>query len=136
MLGRILLPISQILALGAALSALAESPLVRVLDGDTYEIMLEGVPTRARLVNADTPETGERAKCPEEREAGERATAWVREQTATKQVAVFPTGKLDKYRRVLVRVTIDGQDLGELLVMQGLGRAYYGERRMTWCPER
>jgi endonuclease YncB( thermonuclease family) len=110
--------------------------IVQVIDGDTYVVSIDGQRHRARLENADTPETGERARCPEELEAGNRATAWVREQVATRDVRVFSLGRLDKYQRLLVRVTVDGRDLGELLVVQGLGRAYRGERRMTWCPER
>ncbi|MDI1286397.1 MAG: hypothetical protein PSV46_18575 [Reyranella sp.] len=47
-------------------SAEAAGPLLRVLDGDTYEILIEGFPTRVRLANADTPETGPREKCAEE----------------------------------------------------------------------
>ena len=64
-----------------------------------------------RLANADTPETGGRARCPEERALGERATAWVRLKVQTREVAVFPIWKLDKYRRALAYVTIDGEDL-------------------------
>jgi Staphylococcal nuclease homologue len=41
--------------------------------------------------------------------------------------------KLDKYRRALAYVTIDGEDLGELLVREGLARRYHGERRLGWC---
>ena len=108
-------------------------PFVRVIDGDTYVLLLEGFPTPVRLANADTPETGGRARCPEERALGERATAWVRLLVQTRQVAVFPTWKLDKYRRALAYVTIDGEDLGELLVRNGLARRYHGERRRGWC---
>jgi endonuclease YncB( thermonuclease family) len=78
----------------------------------------EGFPTPVRLANADTPETMGRARCPEERALGERATAWVQHQVQMREVAVFPTWKLDKYRRALAYVTIDGEDLGELLVDQ------------------
>jgi micrococcal nuclease len=134
---RWLFPLVGALVLSAGV-ALAEDagPLLRIVDGDTFEMLIEGFPNRVRLANADAPETGDRARCPEELEVGLRAGAWVREQVATRQVAVFPTWKLDKYRRPLVYVTIDGEDLGALLVKNGLGRAYHGERRMGWCPER
>ena len=104
-------------------------PLLRILDGDTYEMLLEGFPTKVRLFNADTPETGRRAQCAEERELGDRATNWVREAVATRDVAVFPVGRPDKYGRQLVHVRIDGEDLARLLVNEGLARFYYGERR-------
>ncbi len=117
-------------------SAETAGPLLRVLDGDTYEMLIEGFPTRVRLANADTPETGPRAKCAAELALATRATDFVREQVNTGAVAVFPTGKLDKYRRVLAILTIDGEDLGGLLVRNGLARWYGGERRLGWCGER
>ena len=49
--------------------------------------------------------------------------------------AALPTGRLDKYRRVLATLTIDGEDLGGLLVKNGLARWYGGERRPGWCGE-
>jgi hypothetical protein len=55
-----------------AVSAETAGPMLRVLDGDTYEMMLEGFPTRVRLANADTPETGSRAKCARELERRHR----------------------------------------------------------------
>lgn len=113
--------------------ALGGGPLLRIVDGDTYDMMLEGLPTRVRLANADTPETGRRAGCLEERELGEKTTNWVREAVLTREVAVFPVGRLDKYRRQLVHVRIDGEDLGRLLVNEGLARFYSGERRRPWC---
>lgn len=117
-------------------SAETAGPLLRVLDGDTYEMLLEGFPTRVRLANADTPETGSRAKCAQELDRGNRATDFVRAEVSRGAVAVFPTGRLDKYRRVLATVTIDGEDLGGLLVRNGLARWYGGERRLGWCGER
>ena len=108
-------------------------PLLRIVDGDTYEMLIEGFPTKVRLANADTPESGRRARCAVERSLADRATDWVAEQFATRQVAVFPSWRLDKYRRPLVRIRLDGQDLGDLLVGNGLARPYHGERRLPWC---
>jgi micrococcal nuclease len=118
-----------------AVSAETAGPMLRVLDGDTYEMMLEGFPTRVRLANADTPETGSRAKCAQELERGNRATDFVRDRMSRGAVAVFPIARLDKYGRVLAIVTIDGEDLGGLLVKNGLARWYGGERRLGWCGE-
>ena len=138
MLRTVLVLIPQVLGLMlASVPVQADGPgrILYVIDGDTYDVAIGGVTSRARLENADTPETGG-ARCAEEREAGDRATAFVRQQVVTRQVDVFTRWKIDKHRRLLVRVTVDGRDLGELLVVNGLGRYYRGERRMTWCPER
>lgn len=134
---RWLLPLLAGVVLFGPLAGSAETagPLLRVLDGDTYEILIEGFPTHVRLANADTPETGPRAKCAEELALGNRATEFVRAQVSEHAVAVFPTGRLDKYRRVLATLTIDGEDLGGLLVKNGLARWYGGERRRGWCRE-
>ena len=83
-----------------------------------------------RLANADTPETGPRAKCAEELDRGNRATAFVRELLNARTVAVFPTGKPDKCRRVPATLTIDGEDPGGLLVKNGLARWYEDMRRV------
>lgn len=135
---RWLLPLVAGVVLFAPLAGTAETagPLLRVLDGDTYEMLIAGFPTRVRLANADTPETGSRAKCAAELAWGNRATDFVRAQVNTRAVAVFPTGRLDKYRRVLATLTIDGEDLGGLLVKNGLARWYGGGRRLGWCGER
>jgi len=42
-------------------------------------------------------------------------------------VAVFPTGRLDKYRRTLATPTIDSEDLSGPLVKNGLARWYGGD---------
>ena len=124
----------------------ARGRLVRVHDGDTYDALFDGRRLKVRLANADTPETGAPgsvnvARCPEEKEVGDRAPAYVRELISTHEVFAVSAGRLDKYQRVLGNVVVapavDGHtDLGAILVYQGLGRSYRGERRMTWCPER
>jgi endonuclease YncB( thermonuclease family) len=107
----------------------------------SLKIEFAGKVHRVRLANADTPETGlpgsvNAAKCPEKMEAGKRAAAFV-EAFIGKPIEVQRTKNApDKYNRVLAKISIEGKDLGELLIFNGLGRFYNGERRMTWCPER
>jgi DNA mismatch endonuclease (patch repair protein) len=62
---------------------------------------------------------------------GTRTTDSVRAQASTRAVAVFPTGRLDKYRRALATPTIDGEDLGGLLAKNGLAHWSGGERRLS-----
>lgn len=129
------------LALAAALvpaAAVAQDagPLVRVVDGDTYDVLLEGVSTRVRLDRADTPETGSRARCRREARLGAEAADWVRAEVVRREVAVFPIGRRDHYRREIVRVTIDGVDLADLLRWNGLAEAYPLGYRPDWCGER
>lgn len=73
------LAIAQGIASPPATESAAQEPeavQVRVIDGDTVEIRASG--ERIRLENIDTPETGDRARCTAERQAGERATSEAR----------------------------------------------------------
>lgn len=103
---------------------------VRVIDGDTIEDTSTG--ERIRLPNIDTPETGERAQCFAERQAGEAATRAAREIAAGGTVTVRRTGRIDRYGRTIGFVQVDGHDLGEIMMERGLARPWRG-RREAWC---
>ena len=106
-----------------------EPDRVEVLDGDT--IRFEGV--RYRLRSADAPETLDPA-CPAEAEAGAAATAWVQARIGaanTVEARGFgPHWVLDRYRRRLADVLVDGDDLGVALIASGLGAP---RGRGHWC---
>jgi endonuclease YncB( thermonuclease family) len=107
------------------------SGYIRVIDGDTLEDMSADI--TYRLVNIDTPETGNRASCPAERAQGEAATQAVRDLIATAQsFEARPTGRSDYYGRTIAYVLVDGRDLGETLMEEELARPWRG-RRYPWC---
>jgi micrococcal nuclease len=86
-----------------------------------------------RLVNIDTPETGSRARCAAERELGDRATRAARTLiTNARAFETRPTGRIDRYGRTIAYVRVDGRDLGETLIADGLARPWRG-RREPWC---
>jgi endonuclease YncB( thermonuclease family) len=86
-----------------------------------------------RLVNIDTPETGSRARCPAERTLGDRATNAARALIAqARRLELNPTGRIDRYGRTIAFVVIDGHDMGETLIAEGLARPWRG-RREPWC---
>lgn len=104
---------------------------IRVIDGDTIEDQAADI--TYRLENIDTPETGPRARCVAERDAGNRAKERVRTLIAEAQAfAIRPTGRIDRYGRSIAFVMVDGHDLGETLIAQGLARPWRG-RREPWC---
>lgn len=104
---------------------------LRVIDGDTYEVRESG--ERIRQANIDTPETGGRERCAAEREAGERATREARRLIArADRVSIRRTGREDRYGRTIGFVSVDGRDLGEILIERGLARPWRG-RREQWC---
>ncbi len=103
----------------------------RVIDGDTYQDMNTG--ERVRLENIDTPETGPRARCTAERNLGNRATQQARSFiTNARQLDVRRTGRIDRYDRVIALIEIDGRDLGQMMIAEGLARPWRG-RREPWC---
>lgn len=104
---------------------------IRVIDGDTIEDRISQV--TYRLVNIDTPETGVRAQCAAERNLANQATQRARSLIgAAEQVETRVTGRIDRYGRTIAYVVVDGRDLGETLIAEGLARPWRG-RREPWC---
>ncbi|MDE0174268.1 MAG: thermonuclease family protein [Defluviicoccus sp.] len=115
-------------------------PVVWVIDGDTVavdasvDIPPELAKLRLRLRGVDTPEKGHRAKCSEEREAGEAATAFTEAAVAKAQVFLVRDPEWGKWGgRVVADLMLDGESLAALLIGSGHGRAYDGGRRGSWC---
>lgn len=96
-----------------------------VTDGDTIRCGDE----RIRIENIDTPELLG-AKCPQEAlwaaEARDRLT-----ELLAPGFAVHRTGR-DRYGRTLARLSVQGRDVGAVLVAEGLARPYDGGRK-PWC---
>jgi micrococcal nuclease len=141
-----------------ALAEPIERHEVFVKDGDTV-IIGPGVEGHAkeqeyRLVGFDTPETT-RGKCPAEIEKGNRATA--------RLIALLDTGKIDLTeiecscppgKKALTKdcnagrrcghLTVNGRDVGEILIAEGLAMPYVCEappatksrpcpKQKSWC---
>jgi micrococcal nuclease len=100
-----------------------------VVDGDT--VKLDG---RAyRLLGYDTPETFF-ARCEQERQRGESATARLRELLATTEMRLESTGKGCKWGRECARLFVNGGDVRDVMIRQGHGRPYNGPGpRTDWC---
>lgn len=99
----------------------------RVTDGDTLRI----AGTRIRLLGVDAPES--RQLCPDA-----SGKSWPCGQVAARKLEALVAGRtvrcmpenLDRYGRTVASCSVDGQDLGEVLVREGLARAYarYSDR--------
>lgn len=80
-----------------------------VIDGDTLR---DGAGERYRVENIDAPERGGRAECPEERALAEASRAYLDSWIAgADRVEALPSGRRDRYGRVVARIEIDGVDL-------------------------
>ena len=91
-------------------------------DGDTLRATF-------RVANIDTPEI--KGACAAERQLAARAKSFTAAWLARGQVTIEQTG-VDRYGRVLARISRGGEDLGEALIAAGLARPWKG-RRETWC---
>ena len=132
------------LALGAGQAGAADYawPVVRVIDGDTVAVDAsadmppELADVKVRLKDVDTPEKGGRAKCDEERDAGQAATAFTEKAVNEAAAIVVRDPKWGKWGgRVVADLMLDGRSLSAWLIAAGHGRAYDGGRRGSWCTQ-
>ena len=106
--------------------------LVRVRDGDTFVINIEGIPEvfgkeiAVRIRGIDTPEKSD------DREhikkiALEAKAELERLLSSSKKIVLYDLGR-DKYFRVLASVKADDIDVGQYLIKKGLAKKYTGKK--------
>ena len=119
-----------------------EWKVLRTVDGDSLEIANQFLPEELKLFvrakGVDTPEKAPHAKCEKENALGQKATIFTKKaiENAQKnnQKITFTEIKWDKYGgRIVAKVFINNIDLAQDLIKNGLGRAYYGEKKKSWC---
>ncbi len=102
------------------------SGVIRVIDGDTFDVG----DIRVRLHAVDAPEADQTCDGPDG--AAWDCGAWVSAEVRDRyqgHVAVCEQTDMDRYGRVVARCAVNGQDIGEALVSDGLLLAY---RRYGW----
>jgi micrococcal nuclease len=113
---------------------------IRVLDGDTAS--LSGYRQRIRLVGFNTPEVFS-PKCNHELQAGNRATARLKELLRTARTIEFERVACScapetegtrscNHGRLCGSLYADGRDVGDILISEGLAARYRCSR--TSCP--
>lgn len=105
--------------------------LAFVHDGDTVALSCEEGEVTARVQGLDAPETTSPG-CAEELAHGTLATERLRALLAAGEVSYRRLGT-DKYDRVLIRLLVDGADVAEQMIREGLAVAYSGGARINWC---
>lgn len=111
----------------------AASISVRIIDGDTVEV--RGSNERVRLMNIDTPEMGDGARCQAERTAASRARRALQQIVQdARTITLHSSGGQDRYGRTLGTLRADGRDIGRMLIEQGHARPWRG-RREPWCAD-
>lgn len=118
----------------AALSTVAlAAPLIVVTDGDTIWYGEEKI----RIIGYDTPETYQ-ARCDAEREAGRKATGYLRWLASNNKLDIRREPKKDRYKRTLARIYIKGRNLADIMIAEGLAVKYECPnyrcpKRIDWC---
>ena len=116
--------------------------VIRIVDGDTLEIANQFLPEElklfVRIKGIDTPEKAPRAKCEKENILAQKASNYtknsIEKAQKNRQKITFSEIKWDKYGgRIVAKVMIDENDLGQELVRKGLARVYNGEKKKSWC---
>lgn len=105
---------------------------ILAIDGDTYQIAGK----RLRLAGWDSPETGNAAKCRKEHELGLRAEAQAKVFIGTGNVATVQRLGEDQYQREVVRIWLDGTDIGKMLEVDGLALPLHQDEaspKADWC---
>ncbi|WP_292113666.1 thermonuclease family protein [Mesorhizobium sp.] len=102
------------------------------MDGDTVIIDRHHI----RIANIDAPEIHQ-YKCETELRLGLLAKRRMAELLEEGPIVVHqgdPTSgrRIDRYGRMLATIEIGGEDVGEILIAEGLARRWTGRRR-TWC---
>ncbi|HEY8616166.1 MAG TPA: thermonuclease family protein [Phenylobacterium sp.] len=102
-----------------------------MIDGDT--LVLAGG-DRVRILNIDTAEMPPRSRCAAEEQLALAAKDRLAELTGrAAKVTLTKAGReRDDYGRLLRRVEVDGRDVGDLLVAEGLAQRW-GGRKARWC---
>jgi endonuclease YncB( thermonuclease family) len=119
---------------------------IYVVDGDT----IDALGKRIRLVGFDAPELGDHAHCGLERMLAARATSRLRQmiqlstdidlQIVDCSCRPGTAGtKACNYGRACGYLTVDGQDVGDVLIAENLAHPlacgkYSCPKRQSWCP--
>ena len=110
------------------------SRLVSVYDGDTFRVDIDSFPPiigsnmPIRIYGIDTPEIrGTRTK-----ELADRAKSITRSMLKKAKVIELRDMRRGKYFRIIADVWVDGKNLGQYLIDQGLAKPYFGGKRAKW----
>lgn len=107
--------------------------VVRVVHGDTVDLSCPGQGRlRSRLVGFDTPEITS-PRCRAEAQLGDQAKRRLQQLVGQSQQTEARFRGLDRYKRHLVILRLDGRNVSDTLVSEGLAVRYSGGQRIDWC---
>lgn len=103
--------------------------ITRVIDGDTVEATVDclfdvKIDLTLRLFGIDTPELT--SKVPEERNTAKLAKTRLIHLVEGKVIKIVSYKEKEKYGRYLAELIVAGVNINEVLVKEGLAKAYFG----------
>ena len=114
------------------------SSVVSVYDGDTIKVNIANYPDvigeaiSIRIRGIDAPEN--RSKCTSEKAKAIKAKDYLKALLANAGVIRLTQVERGKYFRLVANVLVDGVNINQLMIDQGLARTYDGmSKRETWC---
>lgn len=113
--------------------------VTRVIDGDTVEIDVPNLPKelskiKLRIYGIDSPESGSRAKCENEKRMAKTTTDYARQIVKSAKKIEIIIHKWDKYGgRVVGDLILDGKNFRDIMIDKKLVYPYYGKKKQTWC---
>lgn len=102
-----------------------------VYDGDTVALDCGSERITARVLGLDAPEA-KSPQCDAEKALADQATLRLRSLSQGGELT-FSGYARDKYQRLLVTMKVDGVDVAETLIEEGLALRYSGGTRINWC---
>jgi micrococcal nuclease len=115
-------PVKKVLSTTTSTS----SAVLKIVDGDTVDVSVNGVKTKIRVIGINTPETVDPRKSVEcfGKEASDKAKSILLNQTVTLKSDSTQSDK-DKYGRSLRYITLpDGSDYGLSMIREGYAYEY------------
>jgi micrococcal nuclease len=114
------------------------SKLISVYDGDTFIVQIDDLPKvfgqklRIRVAKIDTPEVKSSSMLV--KKYANTAKVFSEKLLTSAHRIELKNVKRDKYFRVIADVYVDGVDLAEELLKEGLAVKYSGGKRVDWVP--
>ena len=110
-------------------TASCEPAEIRVWDGDSIRLGTTRQSEAVRIFNIDAPEI--EGQCAYETDLALQSKIRLAGLLNGQRVEILRQGT-DRYGRTLAAIRVEGRDVGDILVGEGLARTWAG-RREPWC---
>ena len=110
-------------------TASCEPAEIRVWDGDSIRLGTTRQSEAVRIFNIDAPEI--EGQCAYETDLALQSQIRLAELLKGQRIEILHQGT-DRYGRTLAAIRVEGRDVGDILVSEGLARTWAG-RREPWC---